>query len=138
MYIFQEKEELVFVDKKAPYKCIRVNIIKDKLFKLLAIYIGYTIILNLFGSNTFEEYYYLFKDNNNNFNLVHVKKGLYHFSYYGKQNQSLDDYELLFTNDIDLIFKAIKKTSKKRESRLSLLFYDELFEEIIEKLEEGM
>jgi|GEM_PF-6309947 len=139
MYVFQEKEGLVFVKEifKNINVCIRTNIIQDKFLKLLPIYIGHKLVFSLLGLRTFDKEVYLFKDKDNNFKLIQLDKDLFQLTYKNK-NQSLSDYELLFYEDIDLIFKAIKKFSKQVEPIYCLLSYNGLFEEIIDRLEKVM
>lgn len=139
MYVFQEKEGLVFVKEisKNINVCIRTNIVQDKFLKLLPIYIGRKLVFSLLGLSTFDKEVYLFKDKDNNFKLIQLDKDLFQLTYKNK-NKSLSDYELLFSEDIDLIFKAIKKFSKQAESIHCLLTYNGLFEEIIERLEKVM
>lgn len=137
MYVFQEKEGLVFVKKISQNIniCIRTNVAQDKFLKLLPIYICHKLIFSLFGLSLIDKEVYIFQDKNNNFKLIYLEKDLFQLTYNHKE-QSLSDYELLFSNDIDLIFKAIKKFSKKLESIHTLLTYTDLFEEIIEKLKD--
>lgn len=139
MYVFQEKEGLVFVKElsKNINICIRTNIIQDKFLKLLPIYIGHKLVFSWLGLSTFDKEIYLFKDKDNNFKLIQLDKDLFQLTDKNKI-QSLSDYELLFSEDIDLIFKAIKKFYKQYEPIYCLLSYKGLFEEIIERLEKVM
>lgn len=139
MYVFQEKEGLVFVKEisKNINVCIRTNIVQDRFLKLLPIYICHKLIFGLLDLSINDKEIYIFKDKDDNFKLIYLEKDLFQLTYKNKK-QSLSDYELLFFKDIDLMFKAIKKFSKKGEFTYALLSYDELFEEIIERLEKVM
>lgn len=139
MYVFKEEEGLVFVKKISENinVCIRTNIVQDRFLKLLPIYIGRKLVFSWLGLSTFDKEVYLFKDKDNNFKLIQLDKDLFQLTYKNK-NQSLSDYELLFSEDIDLIFKAIKKFYKQCEPIYCLLSYNGLFEEIIERLEKVM
>lgn len=133
MKIFNTGTEFIFIEDKTPFKCINILIAEGKLINLFPLYLVHKIFNILFGGGTFNEDIYMFKEDN--FKVILVKKSMYCFDYNDQNKHSIGEYELIFTGNLNVMLKAIKKFSKKREPRLSLLSYNDLFKEIIEKLE---
>ena len=130
MKILINNGDFIFAEEKAPYRCINILIAEGKFFNLFPLYLVHKIVNVLLGGGTFNEDIYMFKEDN--FKVVLITKNMH---LYSQEDKNICEYELIFTGHLKVMLKAIKKFSKKREPRLSLLSYDELFEEIIEQLE---
>lgn len=133
MKILINNGDFIFTEEKVPYRCISAVIVEGKFLNLFPLYLVYKIFNALLGEGTFNEDIYIFKEDN--FKVVVIKKSIRFYEQYDKNTPGINEYELIFTEHLKVMLKAIKKFSKKREPRLSLLSYDELFEEIIEQLE---
>lgn len=125
--------DFIFAEEKSPYRCISILIAEGKFFNLFPLYLVHKIVNVLLGGGTFNEDIYIFKEDN--FKVVLITKSMH---FYSQEDKNICEYELIFTGHLKIMLKAIKKFSKKREPRLSLLSYDELFEEIIDRLEKVM
>ncbi|MFR4519041.1 MAG: hypothetical protein ACLT40_03645 [Fusobacterium sp.] len=133
MKMLINNRDFIFAEEKSPYRCISILIAEGKFFNLFPLYLVHKIVNVLLGGGTFNEDIYMFKEDN--FKVVLITKNMH---FYSQEDKNICEYELIFTGHLKVMLKAIKKFSKKREPRLSLLSYDELFEEIIDRLEKVM